>query len=764
MDEQLRKAALDYHRLPTPGKISVTSTKGLVNQRDLALAYTPGVAIACQEIAANPAEARNLTARGNLVAVITNGTAVLGLGAIGPLAAKPVMEGKSVLFKKFAGIDVFDLEIDERDPDKLVDIIASLEPTFGGINLEDIKAPECFIVESKLRARMKIPVFHDDQHGTAIIVGAAILNGLKVVGKDIGNVKLVVSGAGAAALACLKLLVDMGMQRSNIIVTDIKGVVYRGRKEEMDPEKERFAVETRARTLGEVIDGADVFLGLSAGGVLKPEMVRRMAAQPLILALANPEPEIRPEEVKKVKPDAVMATGRSDYPNQVNNVLCFPFIFRGALDVGATTITREMEVAAVKAIADLAQAEQSDIVAAAYGERNLSFGPEYLIPRPFDPRLIAKVAPAVARAAMASGVATRPIADFDAYRERLNQFVYQSGLIMKPLFAAAKNAPKRVVYCEGEDERVLRAAQQVVDEGITRPTLVGRREVVETRIERLGLRLKAGADYDLVDPNYDPRYREYSEAYHRLAQRKGVTPQIARLEMRRRSTLIGAMLLSMRAADAMLCGVVGRYESHLRFVDHVIGLRPGVRNYAAMNALLLPNRTVFICDTYVNYDPTAEQIAEMTLLAVEEIRRFGIMPRVALLSHSSFGAANTPTAVKMRRALELIGVLAPDLEIEGEMQGDAALSQEIRERVFPNARLKGEANLLVMPTLDAANIAFNLLKTAAGDGITVGPILLGVARPVNILTPSATVRRIVNMTALTVTDAGAQRSEQRALL
>jgi malate dehydrogenase (oxaloacetate-decarboxylating)(NADP+) len=764
MDEQLRKAALDYHRLPTPGKISVTPTKGLVNQRDLALAYTPGVAIACQEIIANPAEARNLTARGNLVAVITNGTAVLGLGAIGPLAAKPVMEGKAVLFKKFAGIDVFDLEIDERDPDKLVDIIASLEPTFGGINLEDIKAPECFLVEQKLRARMKIPVFHDDQHGTAIIVGAAILNGLKVVGKDIGKVKLVVSGAGAAALACLKLLVDMGMQRSNIVVTDIKGVVFRGRKEEMDPEKEHFAVETRARTLGEVIDGADVFLGLSAGGVLKPDMVKRMAARPLILALANPEPEIRPEEVKKVKPDAVMATGRSDYPNQVNNVLCFPFIFRGALDVGATTITREMEVAAVTAIAELAQAEQSDIVAAAYGEQNLSFGPEYLIPRPFDPRLIAKVAPAVARAAMASGVATRPIADFDAYRERLNQFVYQSGLIMKPVFAAAKHAPKRVVYCEGEDERVLRAVQQVVDEGIARPTLVGRREVVQTRIERLGLRLRAGVDYDLVDPTYDTRYREYSEAYHKLAQRKGVTPQIARLEMRRRYTLIGVMLMSMRAVDAMLCGVVGCYDSHLRFVDHVIGLRPGVKNYAAMNALLLPNRTVFICDTYVNYDPTAEQIAEMTLLAVEEIRRFGITPKVALLSHSSFGAANTPTAVKMRRALELIEKLAPHLEVEGEMQGDAALSQEIRERVFPNARLKANANLLVMPTLDAANIAFNLLKTAAGDGITVGPILLGVAGPVHILTPSATVRRIVNMTALTVVDAGAQRSEQRALL
>jgi malate dehydrogenase (oxaloacetate-decarboxylating)(NADP+) len=764
MDDQLRKAALDYHRLPVPGKIAIAPTKGLVNQRDLALAYTPGVAIACQEIAANPAEARNLTARGNLVAVITNGTAVLGLGAIGPLASKPVMEGKAVLFKKFAGIDVFDLEIDERDPDKLVDIIASLEPTFGGINLEDIKAPECFIVEKKLRERMKIPVFHDDQHGTAIIVGAAVLNGLQAVGKELAKVKLVVSGAGAAALACLNLLVDMGMPRANIVVTDIKGVVYKGRKEEMDPEKERFAVATPSRTLAEVIDGADVFLGLSAGGVLKPDMVKRMAARPLILALANPEPEIRPEEVKKVKPDAVIATGRSDYPNQVNNVLCFPFIFRGALDVGATTITREMELAAVKAIADLARAEQSDIVAMAYGEQNLSFGPEYLIPRPFDPRLIGKVAPAVARAAMASGVATRPIEDFDAYSDRLNQFVYQSGLIMKPVFDAAKAAPRRVVYTEGEDERVLRAAQAVVDEGLARPTLIGRREVVQARIERLGLRIRMGADFDLVDPNNDPRHREYSAAYHGLAERRGVTPQIARLEMRRRNSLIGAMLLHMRAVDAMLCGVVGRYDSHLRFVDHVIGLRPGVKNYAAMNMLLLPNRTVFICDTYVNYDPTAEQIAEMTVLAAEEIRRFGIVPKVALLSHSSFGAASTPTAAKMRRALALIQELDPGLEIEGEMQGDAALSEEIRDRVFPNARLKGAANLLVMPTLDAANIAFNLLKTAAGDGITVGPILLGVARPVNILTPSATVRRIVNMTALTVVDAGVQRGEQRALL
>jgi malate dehydrogenase (oxaloacetate-decarboxylating)(NADP+) len=764
MDDQLRKAALDYHRLPAPGKISIAPTKGLVNQRDLALAYTPGVAAACQEIAADPRAAHNLTARGNLVAVITNGTAVLGLGAIGPLAAKPVMEGKSVLFKKFAGIDVFDIEVSERDPEKLVEIIASLEPTFGGINLEDIKAPECFIVERKLRARMKIPVFHDDQHGTAIIVGAAILNGLKVVGKDLKKVKLVASGAGAAAIACLNLLVEMGLPRGNIVVTDIKGVVYRGRTEEMDPEKERFAVETRARTLSEVIDGADVFLGVSAGGVLKPEMVKRMGARPLILALANPEPEIRPEVARAAKPDAVIATGRSDYPNQVNNVLCFPFVFRGALDVGASAITREMELAAVTAIAELAQAEQSDIVARAYGDRQLSFGPDYLIPRPFDPRLIGKIAPAVARAAMASGVATRPIADLDAYRERLNQFVYQSGLIMKPVFEAAKASPRRVVYAEGEDERVLRAAQVVVDEGMARPTLVGRREVVQVRIERLGLRLKPEREFDLVDPNDDPRYREYSMAYHKLAERKGVTPQIARLELRRRTTLIGAMLVHMGAADAMLCGVVGHYVNHLRFIDEAIGLSPGARNYAAMNMLLLPSRTVFICDTYVNYDPTAEQIAEMTVLAAEEIRRFGITPRVALLSHSSFGTANTPTAAKMRRALALIGSLAPGLEVDGEMQGDAALSEEIRARVFPNARLTGEANLLVMPTLDAANIAFNLLKTAAGDGITVGPILLGVARPVHILTPSATVRRIVNMTALTVVDAAAQRGEQTRLL
>jgi malate dehydrogenase (oxaloacetate-decarboxylating)(NADP+) len=764
ISQDLKSSALFYHRNPRPGKLEIQATKPLGNQRDLALAYSPGVAAPCEAIAADPSEAANLTSRQNLVGVVSNGTAVLGLGNIGPLASKPVMEGKAVLFKKFAGIDVFDIEIEERDPEKLVDIIASLEPTFGGINLEDIKAPECFIVERELRARMKIPVFHDDQHGTAIIVGAAIMNGLKVVHKDMKKVKLVVSGAGAAALACLNLLVDMGMPRSNIVVTDIKGVVYQGRKEEMDPEKERYAIDTRARTLAEVIDGADIFLGLSAGGVLKPEMVKRMASRPLILALANPEPEIQPDLAKAAKPDAVIATGRSDYPNQVNNVLCFPFIFRGALDVGATTISREMELAAVHAIAELAQAEQSDIVALAYGEQDLSFGPDYLIPRPFDPRLIAKIAPAVAQAAMDSGVATRPIADLEAYRQKLNQFVYQSGLIMRPVFAAAKAAPKRVVYAEGEDERVLRAAQVVIDEHIARPTLVGRPDVVQIRIERLGLRIRREKDFDLVDPNRDPRHREYSAAYHRLAERGGVTPQIARLEMRRSYSLIGAMLMHMGAADAMLCGAVGRYRSHLRFIDQVIGKRDGVNHYAAMNMLLLPRRTVFICDTYVNYDPTAEQIAEMTLLAAEAIRRFGIIPKVALLSHSSFGAADTPTAIKMREALRLLEIRAPDLEVEGEMHGDAAISEEIRKQVFPNSRIKGEANLLVMPTLDAANIAFNLLKTAAGDGITIGPILLGAAGPAHIITPSATVRRIVNMTALTVVDAAAQRGEQKKLL
>ncbi len=764
MDEQLRKAALDYHRLPTPGKISIAPTKGLINQRDLALAYTPGVAAACEAIVADPAEARNLTSRGNLVAVITNGTAVLGLGPIGPLAAKPVMEGKAVLFKKFAGIDVFDLEINERDPLKLVEIIAALEPTFGGINLEDIKAPECFIVERNLRSRMKIPVFHDDQHGTAITVGAAIYNGLKVVGKDIDKVKLVVSGAGAAALACLGLLVKLGIRLENIVVTDIAGVVYKGRKELMDPDKDVYAIETTARTLGDVIEGADVFLGVSAGGVLKQDMVRKMAARPLILALANPEPEILPELVRAVRPDAVIATGRSDYPNQVNNVLCFPFVFRGALDAGATTITSEMELAAVRAIAELAQAEQSDVVTAAYGEQQQPFGPDYIIPRPFDPRLIAQVAPAVAKAAMDSGVATRPITDFDAYRDRLNQFVYQSGQIMRPVFAAAKKAPKRVVYAEGEDERFLRAAQLVVDEGIARPVLVGRPAVIESRIKRLGLRIERDKHFELVDPGSDTRYRDYWTEYYRLMERKGVSPELAKLDMRRLPTLIGAMLVHMGAADAMLCGILGQFSRHLRYIDRVIGKRAGVNHYSAMNALLLPAGTVFICDTYVTFDPAAEQIAESTILAAEEIRRFGITPKAAMLSHSSFGGGDTPTAAKMRAALEIVNRLAPGLEIDGEMQGDMALSEEIRSRALPNNKLKGAANLLVMPNLDAANISFNLLKAAAGDGITVGPILLGAARPVHIITPSSTVRRIANMTALIVVDAGAQRGEQKILL
>ena len=758
MDEQLKQNALEYHRLPRPGKISILPTKQLTNQRDLGLAYSPGVAAACEEIVRDPAQAMQLTARANLIAVITNGTAVLGLGAIGPLAAKPVMEGKAVLFKKFAGIDCFDIEVNERDPDKLVEIIASLEPTFGGINLEDIKAPECFIVERKLRARMKIPVFHDDQHGTAITVGAAVLNGLKVVGKELAQVKLVASGAGAAALACLDLLVKMGMPVANITVTDIKGVVYRGRKEEMDPDKERYAMDTKARTLDEVIGGADVFLGLSAGGVLKPAMVKKMAGRPLILALANPEPEIRPELAKAARPDCVIATGRSDYPNQVNNVLCFPFIFRGALDVGATTITLEMELAAVRAIAELAQAETSEQVALAYNIESISFGPEYLIPRPFDPRLIARVAPAVAKAAMDSGVATRPIADLDAYRESLAQFVYHSGLIMKPLFAAAKRSPKRIVYAEGEDERVLRAVQIVVDEGLAQPLLIGRPQVVEQRIERLGLRVKAGRDFNLVNPELDPRYRDYWSSYHKLVERKGVSPEYAKVEMRRRHTLIGAMLMYKGEADGMLCGTFGTHALHLHYIDQVIGLQPGVRHYAAMNALVLPNHTVFICDTYVTPDPDAEHIAEMTMLAADEVRRFGIVPKVALLSASNFGSLELPSSRKMQRALALLQERAPQLEVEGEMHGDAALSEEIRLKVFPSSRFKGEANLLVMPTLDAANIAFNLLKTAAGDGVTIGPILLGAARAAHILTPSATVRRLVNMTALTVVDVNAPRA------
>jgi len=758
LEEQIRKSALEYHRHPRPGKISILPTKQLTNQRDLALAYSPGVAAACEEIVRDPAEAMNLTSRANLIGVITNGTAVLGLGAIGPLAAKPVMEGKAVLFKKFANIDVFDIEINERDPDKLVDMIAALEPTFGGINLEDIKAPECFYVERKLRERMKIPVFHDDQHGTAIIVGAAVLNGLKVVGKELSTVKLVSSGAGAAALACLDLLVKMGMPVENITVTDIHGVVYKGRKELMDPDKDRYAKDTPARALDEVIAGADVFLGLSAGGVLKPGSVAKMASRPLILALANPEPEILPELAKAARPDCVIATGRSDYPNQVNNVLCFPFIFRGALDVGATTITTQMELAAVRAIAALAEAESSDIVAMAYGDQELKFGPEYLIPRPFDPRLIAHIAPAVAQAAMDSGVALRPIADMEAYRASLMQIVYHSGLVMKPLFAAAKAAPRRIVYAEGEDERVLRAAQTVVDEALARPMLIGRPRVVEQRLASLGLRIRPGRDFVLVNPESDPRYREYWTTYHKLTERRGVSPEYARLEMRRRNTLIGAMLIHKGEADGMLCGTFGTHALHLQYIDQVIGLRPGVKHYAAMNVLMLPDRTVFICDTYVTADPDAEHVVEMTLLAAEEMRRFGFRPKVALLSASNFGSIDLPSARKMQKALAMLVERAPELEVEGEMHGDAALSEAIRLKVFPNSRLKGPANLLIMPTLDAANIAFNLLKTAAGDGITIGPVLLGAARPVHIITPSATVRRIVNMTALTVVDAAAPRA------
>jgi len=763
VDEQLKKGALEYHQLPRPGKISVLPTKQLINQRDLALAYSPGVAAACEEIVRDPAQAVNLTSRANLIGVVTNGTAVLGLGAIGPLAAKPVMEGKAVLFKKFAGIDCFDIELNERDPDKLVEIIAALEPTFGGINLEDIKAPECFQIERKLRARLKIPVFHDDQHGTAIIVGAAVLNGLAVVGKELAKVRLVTSGAGAAALACLDLLVKMGLSIENITVTDIKGVVYKGRKEEMDPDKERYAKDTRARALDDVIEGADIFLGLSAGGVLKPAMVKKMGARPLILALANPEPEIRPELAKGARPDCVIATGRSDYANQVNNVLCFPFIFRGALDVGATTISTEMELAAVRALAELARAETSEQVAQAYGVESLSFGPEYLIPKPFDPRLIARIAPAVAKAAMDSGVATRPLGDLDAYRESVTQFVYHSGLIMRPLFSAAKAAPRRVVYAEGEDERVLRAVQVVLDEGLAKPLLIGRPAVIERRLKQLGLRMRAGADFNLVNPDEDPRYRDYWTTYHKLTERKGVSPEYAKIEMRRRNTLIGAMLMHKGEADAMLCGTFGAHALHLHYVDQVIGLRQGVRHYAAMNALMLPKRMVFICDTYVSPDPDAEQIAEMTVLAAEEVRRFGLAPKVALLSASNFGSVPLTSADKMRRALALLRERAPELEVEGEMHGDAALSEEIRLKVFPNSRLRGEANLLIMPTLDAANIAFNLLKTAAGDGVTIGPILLGAARTVHILTPSASVRRIVNMTALTVVDVNAPHGQDQSL-
>lgn len=755
---ELKKAALEYHELPTPGKVAISATKQLTNQRDLALAYSPGVAAPCEEIVENPAAAFKYTSRGNLVAVITNGTTVLGLGDIGPLAAKPVMEGKAVLFKKFSDIDVFDIEINEKDPEKLVEIIASLEPTFGGINLEDIKAPDCFYIERKLRERMKIPVFHDDQHGTAIVVGAALLNALKVVGKDIKTAKLVTSGAGAAALACLQLLVKLGVPRENIWVTDLAGLVYEGRVELMDPDKAAFAQKTAQRKLSEAIEGADIFLGLSAGGVLKPDMVAKMAARPIIFALANPTPEILPDEVKAVRDDAIMATGRSDFPNQVNNVLCFPYIFRGALDSGATTITDEMEIAAVHAIAELAQAEQNEVVAAAYAGESLSFGPEYLIPKPFDPRLMMKIAPAVAKAAADSGVASRPVKDFVTYGEKLQSFVYASGHTMKPIFSVAKRAKnKRIAFAEGENEGVMRAAQIVVDENIARPTLIGRPAVIEQRLERFGLRLKPGRDFDIVSTENDPRHRDYWQAYHRLAERKGVTEQMAKIEMRRRLTLIGSMLLHKGEVDGLICGTWGSTALHLHYIDQVIGKRAGVKTYAAMTGLILPGRTVNLLDTHINYDPTAEQLAEITIMAAEEMMRFGQRPKAALLSHSNFGSSNQPSAVKMREALGLIQERAPWLEIDGEMHGDTALDAGYRGQLMPRSTLSGEANLLVCPNIDAANIAYNLLKVAAGNNIALGPVLLGAAKPVTILTPSATVRRIVNMTAMTVADANAVR-------
>ncbi len=751
MADSLREAALAYHRTPKPGKLEITATKPLANQRDLALAYSPGVAAACDAIVEDPGEAAHLTARANLVAVITNGTAVLGLGAIGPLASKPVMEGKAVLFKKFAGIDVFDIEVSELDAAKFIDIVAALEPTFGGINLEDIKAPECFEIEAELRARMKIPVFHDDQHGTAIIVTAAVYNGLRLVGKELDQVKLVTSGAGAAALACLNLLVAMGVRRENIWVTDIAGVVYQGREEQMDRWKEAYAQATDARTLDDVIDGADIFLGLSAPGVLKPEMAARMAEHPFIMALANPVPEIMPEEAKKVRPDAIICTGRSDYPNQVNNVLCFPYIFRGALDVGATSINEEMKIACVKALADLAQAEPSEVVAKALGGEAPAFGPDYLIPSAFDPRLILEIAPAVARAAMDSGVATRPLEDFKAYCEDLTRFVFRSGMIMKPIFQRAQQNPARLIYSDGEDERVLRAVQVVVDEGLAQPILVGRPAVIERRIERLALRLRPGEDFELIDPQDDPRYQDYWQTYHGIMERKGVIPDTARTVARTDTTVIAALAIHRGEADAMLCGLEGGYQKHLDHVIDIFGLAEGVRDCSAVNMLILSSGTYFLADTYVTPDPTAEEIAEMTLMAAAHVRRFGTEPKVALLSHANFGSADTPSARKMRAALALLHAQAPDLEVEGEMHGDAALNEELRQRIFPNSRLKGSANLLILPNLDAANIAYNLIKAMA-NGLSVGPILIGLARPAHILTPSVTARGIVNMSALAVVD------------
>ena len=757
----LRDAAREYHREPTRGKISITPTKPLSNQRDLSLAYSPGVAYPCLDIQADPSKAADYTARGNLVGVVTNGTAVLGLGNIGALAGKPVMEGKGCLFKKFAGIDVFDIELDEHDPDKLVDIIAALEPTLGGINLEDIKAPECFYIEKKLRERMNIPVFHDDQHGTAIISTAALLNGLELVGKKIGQVKVAVSGAGAAAIACLDVMVALGVQPSNVYACDSKGLIYQGRPGGYDDSKARYAQpDTGARTLADVVKGADVFLGCSAAGVLTQAMVKTMADKPVILALANPEPEIRPEEALAARPDCIIATGRSDYPNQVNNVLCFPYIFRGALDCGATKITEEMKLACVREIAALAKAETSAEVAAAYAGKDLQFGPEYIIPTPFDPRLILRIAPAVAQAAAESGVATRPIADMEAYRQSLDRFVYQTGMVMRPVFHAARTADprrKRVAYAEGEDERVLRAAQVALDEHLATPILIGRPAVIEARIKKAGLRIKLGRDVENVNPEDDPRFRQYWETYHQLMARNGVSPEAAKAMVRRSTTTIGALMVRLGDADALLCGTLGRFDTHLEHIRGIIGIQPGEPCLATLNAIMLDNRSLFVTDTYVNEDPSAELLAEIAKMAAEEVRNFGLPPKVAFLSHSSFGSSKRASALKMRRARDLFREMAPGIECDGEMHGDAALSESVRAASVMESTLSGEANLLVCPNLDAANILFNVLKMTAGHGVTVGPILLGSAAPAHVLTPSATVRRLVNMTAVAVAEATTRR-------
>ncbi len=754
MDEQLRLAALDFHQFPQPGKIQVAPTKPLATQRDLALAYSPGVAAPCDAIVEDPLNAYKYTARGNLVAVVTNGTAVLGLGNIGPLAGKPVMEGKGVLFKKFAGVDVFDIELDENDPDKLVDIICAMEPTFGGINLEDIKAPECFYIEKKCRERMNIPVFHDDQHGTAIVAAAAVLNSLRLVNKDIGSVRVVTSGAGAAAIACLELLVALGVKRENITVCDSKGVIYQDRDDKMDESKKRFAIpDNGQRKLADAMVGADIFMGLSGPKLVTQDMVKSMAAYPVILAMANPEPEILPPLVKEVRPDAIIGTGRSDFPNQVNNVLCFPFIFRGALDVGATTINDEMKLACVRAIADLAMAEQNDVVASAYGDQELSFGPEYVIPKPFDPRLIVKIAPAVAKAAMDSGVATRPIKDFDAYVDQLAQFVYKTNLFMKPVFAQAKKEAKRVVLAEGEDERVLHATQEIVSQGLAKPILIGRPSVIAKRIEKLGLKLEAGKDFELVNNESDPRFNDYWQEYYSLMKRKGVSQEQARRRVIGNTTLIGALMVRRGEADALICGTYGTYRQHLDIVRDVIGYAREDKVAGAMNALILPTGNIFITDTYVNESPDAPQLAAITEMAARAVSRFGIAPKVALLSNSSFGTWNTEGAGKMRDALELIQAAHPTLEIDGEMQGDAALVESIRQQAMPQSNLKGAANLLVMPNVEAANISYNLLRVSASDGVTIGPILMGMAKPVHILTQISSVRRIVNMVAMAAVDA-----------